>query len=400
MELTNLKEKYNSLLKDQDFDRLDLGLKNPNIFQILQITKKEIRHSNFLSWLLDPNQSHRLGDVFLKRFLREVFSSDKFEEINQVDVEGLDLTKVQITRESNNIDILIELETIVIAIENKILSKEHSDQLTRYKDIVNRQYPEDTCKVFVYLTPDGTSPKNELDSWEPVSYDFIVESLDNIIAVYGDMLSQQVKTYIKDYITAIKRDIMEKDELIELSSKIYRNHKDLFEFVFKHKPDVRDKLREIVISELPNREWVLGAEGKYGVQFLTHNTKDLICIGNEKKYGWKKGVPLLFFEINLESLYKLTFKSVIPPWGNSDNSKRLEKMLLEINGFKEARGQMWLVNKIESEEFMFEDIPSMSDDEIKESVNSFYNKIAPIVKQVEEKLLEHKEELLSMQKKA
>ena len=59
---------------------------------------------------------------------------------------------------------------------------------------------------------------------------------------------------------------------------------------------------------------------------------------------------------------------------------------------------MWLVNKIESEEFMFEDIPSMSDDEIKESVNSFYNKIAPIVEQVEKKLLQHEKELLSMQK--
>ena len=84
-----LKELYSNLLNDVDFDKLDLGLKNPNIFSILRISKNEIRHSNFLCWLLDPNQSHGLGDIFLKRFLREVFSSDRFEQVSQVDVEGL-----------------------------------------------------------------------------------------------------------------------------------------------------------------------------------------------------------------------------------------------------------------------------------------------------------------------
>jgi hypothetical protein len=74
MEIQQLKKEYDFLLKNEDFDKLDLGLKNPNIFQILKISKNEIRHSNFLSWLLDPEGSHKLGDIFLKRFLREVFS--------------------------------------------------------------------------------------------------------------------------------------------------------------------------------------------------------------------------------------------------------------------------------------------------------------------------------------
>ena len=84
MNIEELKSQYDILLKNEDFDKLDLGLKNPNIFQILRITKNEIRHSNFLSWLLDPNESHKLGDIFLKRFLREVFSSDKFGDIVRI----------------------------------------------------------------------------------------------------------------------------------------------------------------------------------------------------------------------------------------------------------------------------------------------------------------------------
>jgi hypothetical protein len=86
MKLNELKGGYDRLLKDSDFDKLELGLKNPNIFQILNISKNEIRHSNFLAWLLNPQESHKLNDIFLKRFLREVFSSEKFSDIDQVDV--------------------------------------------------------------------------------------------------------------------------------------------------------------------------------------------------------------------------------------------------------------------------------------------------------------------------
>ena len=82
MDIHEIKLNYSKLIKDINFDRLDLELKNPNIFQILKISNTEIRHSNFLSWLLDPSQSHKIGDIFLKRFLLEIFSSEKFEKLD------------------------------------------------------------------------------------------------------------------------------------------------------------------------------------------------------------------------------------------------------------------------------------------------------------------------------
>ena len=63
--------------------------------------------------------------------MREVFSSDKFGNIDQVDVEVMDLSKVEIQREWRTIDILIKLENVVVCVENKVLSKEHSNQLKR-----------------------------------------------------------------------------------------------------------------------------------------------------------------------------------------------------------------------------------------------------------------------------
>ena len=108
MDVKELKKKYSAMLNDIEFDELDLGLKQPNIFKVLGASKTEIRHSNFLAWLLDPNESHNLGGVFLKRFLREVFSSDRFENIDEIAVAGLDLTKTKVLREWSYIDILVE----------------------------------------------------------------------------------------------------------------------------------------------------------------------------------------------------------------------------------------------------------------------------------------------------
>ena len=73
MNINEVKTKYGQLIKDINFDRLDLELKNPNIFQILKISNTEIRHSNFLSWLLDPSQSHKIGDIFSEKIFKRSF---------------------------------------------------------------------------------------------------------------------------------------------------------------------------------------------------------------------------------------------------------------------------------------------------------------------------------------
>ena len=41
-----------------------------NIFDVLKISRTEIRHSNVLSWLLSANENHGLGDAFIKGILQ------------------------------------------------------------------------------------------------------------------------------------------------------------------------------------------------------------------------------------------------------------------------------------------------------------------------------------------
>lgn len=394
MELKELKQKYDKLLKDVDFDNLDLGLKNPNIFQILRISKTEIRHSNFLAWLLDPKESHKLGDIFLKRFLRQVFSSEKFQDLDQVDVEGMDLSKVEIYREWNNIDLLIKIDEVVVCVENKILSKEHSNQLSKYKLIVENQFPN-LKKTFIYLNPEGESSENETDSYQPISYSFIIDSLERIISVYGESLNIQVRYYINDYITIIKRELMGTDKLTELSKKIYTNHKEIFDFIYDHKPDVLDRLSRIMKEEISKRGWELGSESRTYVRFLSSPIKEFIYYNN-KSNGWRKKESFLFEIVIYPRTNKFNFKTVISPSDESYDTTRLEEILRSIDGFRAPTGKKWLVNVDKKEKFIYDEIPSMTDEEISNSVNNFYDKITPIIKKVEDKFLQHSEELIKM----
>ena len=396
MDTHELKSLYDRLLKDEDFDKLDLGLKNPNIFQILRITKNEIRHSNFLSWLLDPNQSHKLGDIFLKRFLREVFSSDKFGDLDQVDVEGMDLSKVEIQREWKNIDILIKLENVVVCVENKVLSKEHSDQLRRYKEIIENQFPNHH-QTFVFLTPEGDNSEDESETYEPISYEFIVESLDRIISVYGESLNEQVKNYIKDYITIINRELMGTDKLTELSKKIYQNHKELFDFIIDHKPDVLDGVKSIFEKQIQKRGWILGSQGKSYLRFTTPKISELTYI-NQNSNGWRNKESFLFEFVLNPSKNRMNSKTVISPSDPQYDTSRLSEIFMEIDGFKSPSGKKWLVNYQKLVKFPFSKVDDLSEEEIEFEFNKILDGFTPIVELVENKFIEHRNEILNMKK--
>ncbi len=398
MKTKDINNRYSQLVKDINFDKLDLELKNPNIFHILKISNTEIRHSNFLSWLLDPSQSHKMGDIFLKRFLREVFSSDKFDKLNQVDVEGMNLTDVQIYREWKNIDILIVLNDIVVCVENKILTKEHSNQLQRYRKIVEENYPN-LKRIFVYLTPFGDISENESDIYEPISYVFVVETLERILKVYSSSLNDLVRTYIKDYIIMIKREIMKTDESIELSRKIYQNHRELLDFIYENKPDLSDHFIKILKEEMKKRGWIEGSTNKHYVRFYTEKIKDFIHYNKTVKNGWKKNESFLFeFQI-YPPTNKLNFVTVISPSDPDYDTEKIQNILLEIDGSKKGIGKKWIVNFRVNTKFDYEEVSNLSDEEISKIVNDFFDKITKIVEKVENKFVEHKTVLLQMNNK-
>src|SRR6266704_3440019 len=103
-----------------------------NIFDALAISQTEIRHSNFLAFILDPAESHGQGQLFLKAVLMDLLKEAPAElrPLSPIDLDGTDLRGVEIRREWKHIDLLITCRKpqFVVVIENKVGSYDHSNQ--------------------------------------------------------------------------------------------------------------------------------------------------------------------------------------------------------------------------------------------------------------------------------
>ncbi|PQD88161.1 PD-(D/E)XK nuclease family protein, partial [Enterococcus faecium] len=100
-----------NLLEDMDDieERLSKWTGKANIFQILKLSKNEIRHSNFLAFLFAPNEIHNLSDEFFKMFLKRYIDSndDTKAAINYFDALLNSYEDLIVYRENKNIDILL-----------------------------------------------------------------------------------------------------------------------------------------------------------------------------------------------------------------------------------------------------------------------------------------------------
>tara|TARA_B100000795_G_C22751156_1_gene419487 strand:- start:146 stop:1348 length:1203 start_codon:yes stop_codon:yes gene_type:complete len=390
-----LKELYSNLINDEDFDRLELGLNQPNIFEILRISKTEIRHSNFLSWLLNPKGSHGIGEVFLKKFLREIFSSEKSTDIDQIEVNKIDYSNVEILREWKHIDLLIIVDDIVISIENKVHSKEHSNQLVRYRKIIEDEFP-DKRKSFVYLNPEGVESEQESDVYIQLSYDFIIESIDRVLDIYKESISNKIKNYLMDYSIILKREIMGNDKLTELSNRIYKNHKEILDFIFEKKPDMLDDVRYWLTSVLKERGFIVGSENKYYVRFTTKKIHELTYYNRDKKNSWKLGESFLFEFVLRQKVNKFTFKPVISPCDSNYDTQRLSDIFMSIEGSKKPSGSKWLVHQNSVHKFDFNSINDGDEEDIKRELNKIIDKTMSMIEKYEKVFEDNKEELIQM----
>ena len=244
MKVKTLEDIYNNeFLADETFINLEKKLvtqssKKSNIFEILKIKNMEIRHSNFLGWLLDPEESHNLENEFLKGFVQEGINKNKYTEIT-VDIDLIDSVKIE--REYEDIDLLIESHNVVFCIENKIFSNEHSDQLKKYKKIIQKEFPNKE-KVFIYLTPSGKPSQQETELYLPISYSVVLEVLKHLNI---KKIDKNAQIYILDYIAILEKDILKNNELKAPLSKLHLEYGEFIKQILEKRNTSQSKEREI-----------------------------------------------------------------------------------------------------------------------------------------------------------
>ncbi len=206
-----------------------------NIFEAAGMHLQEIRHSNFLAFLLRPQEAHGLGAEFFRRLVLKAIDASSLDPppVKPITAALADFSDVLVSREHRNIDILIESKgnNIVVVIENKIESSESENQLSKYEAIVNSEFP-DAQKLFVFLTKGGDPPSNLL--WSAIDYSDVVESLQEAKFYPQSNITNEAKVLVDHYIALIRRNIVPDEALVEQCRKLYLKHKSALDLVFRY----------------------------------------------------------------------------------------------------------------------------------------------------------------------
>lgn len=343
-----------------------------NIFDVFGIARNEIRHSYVLKWLLDPKENHGLGDAVTKSLINHLVSTepDRYGN-NAFDLLMMDCSDFSVQREMHNIDLFLysESKSVIIIIENKIGSREHAStgfdsQLDKYKMYIEDTYKDIKTKIYVYLTPQKETPSDE-ETWQCLSYSDIVEMIEEIYEDNQDRLSSYVKALIQNYITIIRRDIVEDYELNNLCNEIYRKHRKALDLIYNHSDmgmnsTVRvltETLKEMCDSEM------IDYDPKDRVVFHTPKMTNFLPKLSEAKSSWSTNyIYNYWFKIDYE---RVSFVFEIGYWGVDETTRQ------KMNGFvktRHPRNKKATDRYKRVETFKWVDLEDLDDEEKKKTI--------------------------------
>jgi hypothetical protein len=371
-----MENKCASIITDFDFEQIELALREPNIFRALSVERKEIRHSNFIAYILDPRENHGLKDILLRKLIRYIFSESKVANRKIFDADDIDFHNIEIRREWRNIDILIILPEDIILIENKVDSIDHSNQLKRYHKIAEEIFPRKN-RHYVYLTPFGSDPQDveARDYYINYSYVQISEIIESILRLYSNSISQKISFYLSDYLTTIKRELLMNDKLNDLALQVYNAHKEAFDFIFENRPDPASILYPYFEEEIVRAGFVIGSKNKGLIRFTTKDLENMLPNSGE-------GLPnkeVFLFEIEYFWTDKTAdVNAVIAPCAE-DIRDNIHAAVKKSKFYKVPAGKKWLVVYKRKFPFVASEMINEDEAEIKRIIQRIVEEVKPAV---------------------
>lgn len=162
-QITSLLNKVGEIRKTDLKKRKESG-KRFNIFNVLQVQRKELKHSLIIRDLLNPKGRHDQGKTYLLIFLeilkKKIKNKEALEILKHFEKPNTIKTFVEYNAghkkivEGGRIDILLKAkDKYYIVFENKVDADDQFRQLIRYKNYVGKN------GLVLYLNKNGEEPK-------------------------------------------------------------------------------------------------------------------------------------------------------------------------------------------------------------------------------------------------
>jgi hypothetical protein len=237
--------------------------KGINVLDVLHLARHELRHSDFIAWLLRPGESHGLGDSF-GHFLLQVLKA-KGANVPDASTE-LRLDDLEVLRERENIDVVAisERHRFVLLLENKLKARESDTQLIRYREFLHRHYSADHF-LHVFLDIKKGSPSDS--NYHAISYADLLpffERYADINLSNDEAAARQVAIIVEHYCRLlayhlwIKRKTLTSPPvgIVRLCEKIATEHGAALGLLLKHIESWQKQLHknlEPFLFEVANR---------------------------------------------------------------------------------------------------------------------------------------------------
>jgi hypothetical protein len=211
---------------DIDVQTLQDYYNKKSFMEILRINRRELSHSGFIGWILDPSGEHGLFDFGIRRILelcvkKTNYNTPKIDKdiINTIISNNYNtfINEIQLEKSiiGGRIDIFIDVnisfgkknKNIQLIIENKVEAKESKDQTKKYYEYFCKK---SINNFYIFLTPFEEEPKCEY--FIRIDYQ---DLLDNIFeAALHQNINEYYKYLIKDYIQSLSQPSFEGDDEI------------------------------------------------------------------------------------------------------------------------------------------------------------------------------------------
>ena len=312
---SDVESQLKELILDDDFTNLqNLVNEEVNLMDILRVSHRELQHSNFLSWLFDPNATHGLGDFAFKEFIKIYFKENEFQNLgvenglSVFDFIHFEFDDLIIKREFKNIDLLFlsPKNKFFLLMENKIYSGERAGQLKKYRNIVNELYAGYNHQIYIYLSlKDQIINEEEAKYYVQLNYSHIIKLLERILLNPQLNLADKTKFVFEQYLRTLKSMLNQNKEIEEITKSLYRKYRSAFDLVFKYNASTETTEIGEILNELIKNESVIKdfhsnkTYLRFQPNFLYENSEKLIQNGLLTSLDNLKDNWVYLFEFNV-----------------------------------------------------------------------------------------------------
>jgi len=283
-------------------------------FEAMGMVQAEIRHSNFLSYMFDPQRPHGYGGSLLRAFLlcaiqtARIDANLKIDDITPLDIHVLDLENAQVFREWRHIDILVvsEATKLVIAIELKINAKQSEDQLADYRGRVDEEWDSSWRKLFIFLTKTEEEPAQaEASFWIPLGLGTVIDNLEQTVGTRN--ADPNAKMMFGAYLAMMRREHVKNEQLEKLVKDLWARHGEALSFLADRRPDTLAEVMDLLLKDrnaivaslnTGGASWSFDSDDAGTVRFA-YLPWDTI-LGFKSSESWTDSKRIILFEIKRE----------------------------------------------------------------------------------------------------